>query len=249
MTDILDIRGAGVPAAGSPVLADPSGRRRRALTRAGRAVAVVFLLWLLGLTLAGLGVLPANDVPLAGRLVTPTPAPLAAMPTPRPPSASDLAPARSRQALATSSGVGNGLAAARNSTGTTLRTGRAGGRSGVPRRPRPATLRNPAAGSPPRGGVTAPGQTVASGAPGHSPTTTPASSGTAPGHAKTTVTTAPGRSGTAHQRTTATTTAGKSAAAPGQVTTTTTTTTTTPGRSGVSPGHTVPPGNGRGSGA
>jgi hypothetical protein len=55
----------------------------------------VFLLWLCGLVLAGLGVVPVSVVPLGrGLHVGQGPAKLSVVSTPRPPAASDLQPAR-----------------------------------------------------------------------------------------------------------------------------------------------------------
>jgi hypothetical protein len=77
-TTIIDLRGSGTSSseAGFGVLADPSGRRRRGLRRAGRAIAVVFALWLCALALAGLGLLPGVGIPLASRSADSAPPPL-----------------------------------------------------------------------------------------------------------------------------------------------------------------------------
>jgi hypothetical protein len=68
-TTVIDLRGSGRAASEADfgVLADPSGRRRKGLRRAGRAVAVLFALWLAALALAGLGLLPGVGIPLASR--------------------------------------------------------------------------------------------------------------------------------------------------------------------------------------
>src|SRR4051795_378676 len=94
MTPTVDLRGSGSPAYGA-VLADPSGRRAARLRRLGLAVAVVFLLWLFGLVLAGLGLIPLSDLPL-GQVVdrSAQPPELPASTHPAPPKQSDLAPAR-----------------------------------------------------------------------------------------------------------------------------------------------------------
>ncbi len=55
----------------------------RVLAAGGRAVALVFLLWLAGLVLAGLGILPTGDVPLGRALAGQAPSPLSALPRPR----------------------------------------------------------------------------------------------------------------------------------------------------------------------
>src|SRR5215212_6554516 len=62
-TTIIDLRGSGRSSSAEDfgVLADPSGRRRRGLRRVGRAVAVLFALWLAAL------VLPGPGIPLASR--------------------------------------------------------------------------------------------------------------------------------------------------------------------------------------
>ncbi|MGI8623592.1 MAG: hypothetical protein ACR2NB_08950, partial [Solirubrobacteraceae bacterium] len=66
---IIDLRGSDSSSAGAEfgVLADPSGRRGRRLCRAGRAIAVLFAVWLVALALSGLGLLPATGIPLASR--------------------------------------------------------------------------------------------------------------------------------------------------------------------------------------
>src|SRR4051794_4045981 len=88
---VIDLRGQGPGAAGAPVLADPSGRRARRLRAAGRLVGVLFLLWLCGLVLAGIGLLPAGGLPL-GTALRPAqaPPPLAGAPGPRRVAAADL---------------------------------------------------------------------------------------------------------------------------------------------------------------
>lgn len=63
---VIDLRGLRAPADLPSVLADPTGRRARRLRVAGRIVGSLLLLWLCGLVLAGLGLLPVSDVPLAG---------------------------------------------------------------------------------------------------------------------------------------------------------------------------------------
>jgi hypothetical protein len=66
---VVDLRGTRLRPVVTPVLADPSGVRARRLARAGRAVAFLCLLWLVGLGLAGIGILPADDLPL-GRAIS-----------------------------------------------------------------------------------------------------------------------------------------------------------------------------------
>jgi hypothetical protein len=57
---VVDLRGQGESRAGHSVLADPTGRRRRQLTRMGRVVAGMLGIWLCGLFLAGVGLLPGR---------------------------------------------------------------------------------------------------------------------------------------------------------------------------------------------
>lgn len=52
------------------VLADPSGRRRRRLAVAGRAATGLLGLWLVALTLGGLGLQPLAGLPVVGALGT-----------------------------------------------------------------------------------------------------------------------------------------------------------------------------------
>jgi hypothetical protein len=68
-TTIIDLRGSDSSSSGEGfgVLADSTGRRRRGLRRTGRAVAVLFAIWLAALALAGLGLLPGVGIPLASR--------------------------------------------------------------------------------------------------------------------------------------------------------------------------------------
>lgn len=236
------------------------------LARAGRAVAIVFLLWLAGLALAGLGILPAGDLPLGPVLVQQSPPPLRARVKPAPPSRADLLPARPatltasallrgssprRGSLASAAGsrsqspsvtaTGGALGAHRGSRLPGSRT------SGSGHRPPPAAVAAP-------GAVTAtPGSTTATpggaaGTSGLAPVGTSTTPSTATGTGKDTAhgtTTAPGQ--TRLQSTPGHTTAtapGSSASAPGQVKQTTTTmtastTSTSPGQSGSAPGQTV----------
>jgi hypothetical protein len=186
-------------------------------TRGGRVVALLFLLWFIGLALAGLGILPAGDVPL-GHVVQQSPAPLA--PALRnPPAAYRHATAGSLSAAAQRSLASrlHGQAAVAVG-GTTAGHSRAGARHpgshGSAGKPGAGT---PASGAKPVSGTGVPG------APG---TATTKSNGTAPG--RTRKTTTPGYT--------------KSSTSPGHTKTTittTTTTTTTPGQSGSATGKTV----------
>jgi hypothetical protein len=67
MAQVVDIRGQHGSLRSVRVLADPSGGRARRLARSGRATALL-LPWLAGLGWAGLGVLPAGDLPLGRAL-------------------------------------------------------------------------------------------------------------------------------------------------------------------------------------
>src|SRR3954447_4877523 len=88
----IDLRGTGGPVYGA-VLADPSGRRAARLHGLGIRVAAVFLLWLFGLVLAGLGLIPVSALPL-GRGINDGPQPPEMRTAPRPVAASadDLTP-------------------------------------------------------------------------------------------------------------------------------------------------------------
>lgn len=57
---VVDLRGRTAGASAHSVLADPTGRRRRQLTRLGRGVACLLAVWLCGLGLAGVGLLPGR---------------------------------------------------------------------------------------------------------------------------------------------------------------------------------------------
>jgi uncharacterized iron-regulated membrane protein len=163
-TTIIDLRGSGSASggAGFGVLADPSGRRRRSLRRVGRAVAVLFALWLAALALAGLGLLPDMGIPLAshaGAGSAPPPldarSPLVAVKGARPALATPAATPRARPVPASAGPAPSQRRAVAR-------------RRGVARaRKRTAVTAPPA----PRGSTTAPGQTVAP----------PGRSGTAPG--------------------------------------------------------------------
>lgn len=193
MGEIVDLRGRRLSPATAPVLADLSGRRARVLARSGRAVAVVFLLWLVGLTLAGLGILPSSILPFARALGVQGPPSLHVLPAPRPPATSDLAPAKPLSAAPGASrahsafrGGHAGVAPGRSATGN------------VPRRPTPIarTVSPGAASHPGRGKSAASGQTVKQSSPGHTKSPgTAGNSGSPPGQASTV--TSPGRSGSA----------------------------------------------------
>src|SRR5438128_574118 len=94
MAEIVDLRGRRATPVPAPVLADPSGRRARTLGRVGRGIFLVMLMWVIGLMLAGMGVLPASDLPLGPAVADETaPVALRALPGGAPPTRSDLLPA------------------------------------------------------------------------------------------------------------------------------------------------------------
>ncbi len=195
---------------GSAVLEDPTGRRARWMRRAGRVVFIVFLGWLLAIVLGGLGLAPVGGIPLTHSLRPSTgPAPLAKLPQPRQPSASDLRPAVPATAVAASTGT-----AGQQAQSVPVR--QRGQSATAPGQTKTTTL------------SAAHGRSAT--APGHAQTTTATTtaaatqgrSSTAPGHTKTTTTISHGRSTTAPGRTkttaTTTTTAshGQSSSAPGK---------------------------------
>jgi hypothetical protein len=75
-------------------LEDASGRRLHRMRWIGRAVALLFLLWLAAILFGALGVGPAGRVPF-GRALRPSagPPPLRRLPPPRQPAPADLVPA------------------------------------------------------------------------------------------------------------------------------------------------------------
>jgi hypothetical protein len=98
------------------VLEDASGRRARWMRRAGRAVFVLFLAWLVAIVLGGLGLMPVPGIPLV-HVLQPSqgPPPLTQLPQPQPPSASDRQPALSVVAASGPNGT-VGSAAQRGTT-------------------------------------------------------------------------------------------------------------------------------------
>ncbi|MEA2375028.1 MAG: hypothetical protein QOD53_1491 [Thermoleophilaceae bacterium] len=203
---VTDLRGTVVPLVPAAILADPTGRRARRLRLAGRIVASILLIWLCGLVLAGLGLLPVDDVPLGGALKPASePAGLAVKPVPRPPTRSDLLPARpltggspgTRGATVAGRATARRVAGLASPGGGRRRSG--SGRSAHPgstaAAPRPGSAAAPAiqtgqgaqtSATPPRGtGQNGRGQgsTHGGGKSGSSTTTTaPGSSDSAPGH-------------------------------------------------------------------
>jgi hypothetical protein len=212
-TTIIDLRGSDASAAdaGFGVLADPTGRRRRGLRRAGRAVAVVFALWLAALALAGLGLLPAVGIPLASRNAAdgaPPPlderSPLVA--------ATGTRPALTHDATRTATPAARPTSAAPRPSGLARR--RAAARERTLARRRKAAARTVPAATAPAPVVPAPAPAVATPAP-RRPATPPGHAVPSPGHSGT----APGQTRPAKTATptaTATPTHGKSDTAPGR---------------------------------
>jgi hypothetical protein len=203
MAEIVDLRGRQALPAGPPILADPSGRRARMLARAGRVLALVFLLWITGLGLAGLGILPAGFIPLGGKLGSQAAPPVIA------PNASTahVTPAPGTTAGSAVSAASGSTAGRASSTasaqltqtpGTHPGSGPVGQRSASPGSRSRTGAGTGSAGSGSRT-TTAPGQTVKQSSLGHSTATTaPGSSGAAPGQTQSSgggSTTAPGQTG------------------------------------------------------
>lgn len=70
---VVDLRGQCEGRSGHSVLADPTGRRRRQLTRMARLLACLLGVWLCGLVLAGVGLLPGRLGPWALLVGSPPP--------------------------------------------------------------------------------------------------------------------------------------------------------------------------------
>jgi hypothetical protein len=211
MSEIVDLRGRQRVAATAPVLADPSGRRAQALARMGRVVAVLFLAWLVGLMLAGLGILPASDLPLGHTLAPQSPPSLARLPRPVQPRAADLLPARP---LAPPSPPASGHRVTRPGVSSpTVAQRRSAHRILARRLPHSPAVINPAAASPTvgKGHATVPvtSHRPAGGGSGSAPASGGGRSGSSPGHTKT------------HRSATPTTStsngSGRSTSAPGHV--------------------------------
>jgi hypothetical protein len=247
MAEIVDLRGRTPVPVPAPVLADPSGRRARVLARVGRAISLVMLMWVIGLALAGLGVLPAGDLPL-GPVVAADGGPVALRTLPRgaPPARSDLLPASP-----TAQAPAGQIVAAGSGATPLARQGSA----------RPAVIPPPGHPAANKGGTgslrsgPAPGPSAA---PGRRHIAGGAGGATGSGAGAVVVTgtsgalaspTANGRRSTAHGHRTPTRSgsSGNSRSAPGRVkrsaqTPATTTTSTTPGNSGSAPRRTGPRG-------
>jgi hypothetical protein len=179
---------ATISEGGFSVLEDPTGRRARWMRRAGRVVFIVFLGWLLAIVLGGLGLAPVGGIPFAHSLRPSTgPAPLAKVPQPRQPSASDLRPATPAKVVAATSST----ASQRAQSNAVRQHGQS---ATAPGRTKTTTV------SATRGrSATAPGRTK---------TTTTTSHGRS--------TTAPGRTKTTETAPTTTVSHGRSSSAPGK---------------------------------
>lgn len=249
---VVDIRGTRLRPVVTPVLADPSGVRARRLARAGRAVAFLCLLWLVALGLAGIGILPADDLPLGRAITGAAPEVLGVAPVAAP-SRFDLAGRAATNAAArTRSGAHPATPRARHAARP-----RDSEPSAIDRSPARSTILRAAPGLPgpasgtrsagtpsatatgPNGATSGPSQAAAAGASASGIHATGRGIATAPGttiKASTRGHTDPrGR--------------GNSGTAPGQGLPTATTVTPAAGQSGSSPGHMMTPGAGHGNGA
>ena len=199
------------------------------LARLGRAVALLFTLWLLGLLLAGLGILPGGLIPLGHSVGAQSLSRLPSFPAPRLPSKSDLAAAQPLSSPAGGPTAAHGSPAAVAATLTASSLGAIPGQRGAAGHGPGSTSRpvkvagGKGAGT---GGATGVGASQGASPPGQ------AVSQSSPGH------TQPG--------------SGNSGSAPGQIkqtsTTSTTSTSTSPGQSGSAPGQTRTHGTGGGNG-
>lgn len=162
------------------VLEDASGRRARWMRRAGRAVFVLFLAWLVAIVLGGLGLTPVPGIPLV-RVLQPSqgPPPFTQLPQPQPPSASDRQPALS--AVAASGPNGTVGSPARRAQTSPSRTPAVSGKSLARGTTAPGRTRPASAGSALHGrSATAPGHTK----PAPSGAERRGRSGAAPGQTK-----------------------------------------------------------------
>lgn len=228
MGQTLDLRGRTPIPPVQPVLADPSGRRARRLARAGRIVAAIFLIWLVGLALAGLGILPDAYVPFSPAIDGAS--------VPRPAINGRLSPTTADHVTA-GSAVSARPTAVRHHSAAGPRIARrktspaAGATPGRHLRRRAAITGTPVTRIAPAGS----GQTTIAGGSAatasHAASARPSGKLSAPGQTR--KLSAPGQTKTAR---------GRSSTAPGTVKKTASL--TTPGRSGVSPGHTITHGTG-----
>jgi hypothetical protein len=253
MAQVLDLRGRQLARDRTPILLDPSGVRARALAWMGRVVAFVFLLWLIGLVFAGLGLLPSGSIPLGRALLGQSPPPVKTMPRitqaqfASPSAAGSVTAAGSAGAAqragsgAPGSGSGAGATAASPST-TGAPSGRSHPRTGVGSTSNQGHGQG-AGGHPVPGTPGAGSGATSSGTVPTTPAVTPVSN---PSNGLQATGSGPGRtvsqSSPGHTKSSGTGSAGKSssptaATGNGQQDTTTTTAASSPGKSGSAPGH------------
>jgi hypothetical protein len=120
MAQVLDLRGRQLVADRTPVLLDPSGGRARVLAWVGRAVAVVFLVWLIGLVFAGLGLLPSSALPFGRSFVGQSPPVLKSMPPITQPEFAGPSGGSATTTSGASSKANNGLHAGGSGPGRTV---------------------------------------------------------------------------------------------------------------------------------
>src|SRR5436305_652434 len=130
MAQVLDLRGRQLASDHIPVLLDPSGGRARVLAWVGRGVAGLFLIWLIGLVFAGLGLLPSGDLPFGRAFVGQSPPVLKSMPPITQPRFAGPSVA-GRSAIVSSAGPAASAAAAVASAGSGSASGTASSRSGA----------------------------------------------------------------------------------------------------------------------
>ena len=232
------MRGRQLVSDRTPILLDPSGGRARVLAWAGRAVAVVFLVWLVGLVFAGLGLLPSGDLPFGRAFVGQSPPALKTLPpiTQRAfagPSAAGMAAAGNPAARGALTAAA--VAAATNAAGTAALSaaGRihSTGGSGAPANSGRGHGHAPGTGKGGSGsGVSAGGTTAAGTVRASNPNNGLHAAGSGPG--RTISRSSPGHT------TSSSPPAASSGSGHGNQTTTSVTT-TTPGNSGSAPGHTA----------
>src|SRR5438270_4140605 len=124
MAQVLDLRGRQLVRDRTPILLDPTGGRARVLAWVGRGVALVFLIWLIGLVFAGLGLLPSGDLPFGRAFVGQSPPVLKSMPP-------ITQPAFARSSVAGQSVVASGTGRAGPSTAAAGAGSPSGGPAGA----------------------------------------------------------------------------------------------------------------------
>jgi len=236
MAQVLDLRGRQLVRDRTPILLDPTGGRARVLAWVGRGVALVFLIWLIGLVFAGLGLLPSGDLPLGRALVGQSPPALKASPRITQPSSARLS-ASARTAVAPSlarTPAHNAAATAGHATFQAGATTGASTRNGVPSA---STHRHaPSNGTASNGqGASTGGTVAATPVPASHPNNGLHAVGSGPGRAVSQ--SSPGHTSSSVGGTGAG--SGQSAASSGRGHQSTTTSSTSPGKSGTAPGHTA----------